>query len=67
MAVPQISLLSGGIALCCLPRVKVPAADVWPWPVASAALHTLYRFILIGACRAGDMAQVYPICAAPQQ
>jgi len=45
----------------------VPAADVWPWLGASAAIHTLYRFMLIGAYRAGDMAQVYPIMrgAAP--
>ena len=67
MTVTQISLFSGGIALCCLPLAKVPAADVWPWLVASAAIHTLYRFMLIGAYRAGDMAQVYPIMrgAAP--
>ena len=49
VTVTQISLFSGGIALCCLPLVKVPAAEVWPWLVASAAIHTLYRFMLIGA------------------
>ena len=67
ITVTQISLFSGGTALCCMPFVKVPAADVWPWLVASAAIHTLYRFMLIGAYRAGDMAQVYPIMrgAAP--
>ena len=67
LTITQISLFSGGVALCCLPLVKVPAADVWPWLAASAAIHTLYRFMLIGAYRAGDMAQVYPIMrgAAP--
>ena len=51
-----------------LPAARcVPAAAVWPWLAASAAIHTLYRFMLIGAYRAGDMAQVYPIMrgAAP--
>ena len=67
LSVTQVSLFSGAIALCCLPLVKVPAADVWPWLAASAAIHTLYRFMLIGAYRAGDLAQVYPIMrgAAP--
>jgi drug/metabolite transporter (DMT)-like permease len=66
-SVTQVSLFSGGIALCFLPFVRVPAAEVWPWLAASAAIHTLYRFMLIGAYRAGDMAQVYPIMrgAAP--
>ena len=66
-SVTQISLFSGGIALCFLPLVAVPAAKVWPWLAASAAIHTLYRFMLIGAYRAGDMTQVYPIMrgAAP--
>jgi drug/metabolite transporter (DMT)-like permease len=66
-SVTQVSLFSGGIALCFLPLVEVPALEVWPWLAASAAIHTLYRFMLIGAYRAGDMAQVYPIMrgAAP--
>jgi len=57
-SVTQVSLFSAGIALCFLPFVKVPAAEAWPWLAASAALHTFYRFMLIGAYRAGDMAQV---------
>src|SRR5262245_44045652 len=67
LSVTQVSLFSGGIALCCLPLVEVPAANVWPWLAASAAIHTLYRFMLIGAYRAGDLAQAYPIMpgAAP--
>jgi drug/metabolite transporter (DMT)-like permease len=66
-SVTQVTLVSGGIALCLLPFVSVPAAEVWPWLAASAAIHTLYRFMLIGAYRAGDMTQVYPIMrgAAP--
>jgi drug/metabolite transporter (DMT)-like permease len=66
-SVTQVSLFSGAIALCFLPFVEVPAVNVWPWLAASAAIHTLYRFMLIGAYRAGDMAQVYPIMrgAAP--
>lgn len=68
VAVTQVSLFSGSIALCLLPLVSVPsAAEVWLWLAASAAIHTLYRFMLIGAYRAGDMTQVYPIMrgAAP--
>jgi drug/metabolite transporter (DMT)-like permease len=67
VSVTEVSLFSGGIALCCLPLVEVPGANVWPWLAASAAIHTLYRFMLIGAYRAGDLAQVYPIMrgAAP--
>src|SRR4029453_1496007 len=67
VSVTQISLFSGGIALFFLPLVKMPAAQVWPGLAASAAIHTLYRFMLIGAYRAGDLAQVYPIMrgAAP--
>jgi drug/metabolite transporter (DMT)-like permease len=66
-SVTQVSLFSGAIALCLLPIVNAPATEAWPWLAASAGLHTLYRFMLIGAYRAGDMAQVYPIMrgAAP--
>lgn len=63
----HVSLFSGGIALCCLPLVSIPQPGVWIWLIASVAIHTIYRFMVIGAYRSGDMAQVYPIMrgAAP--
>ena len=67
VSVTHVSLFSGLSALCLLPLVPVPVAAAWPWLAASAALHTVYRLMLVGAYRTGDMAQVYPIMrgAAP--
>jgi drug/metabolite transporter (DMT)-like permease len=67
VSVTHVSLFSGLTALCLLPLVSIPVAAAWPWLILSAALHTVYRFMLIGAYRTGDMAQVYPIMrgAAP--
>ena len=67
VSVTHVTLFSGSVALLFLPLVALPKDGVWLWIVASAALHTVYRFMLIGAYRSGDMAQVYPIMrgAAP--
>lgn len=67
VSVTYVSLFSGGTAILLLPLVPMPKPGVWIWLFASAAVHTLYRFMLIGAYRTGDMAQVYPIMrgAAP--
>lgn len=67
VSVTHLSLVSGVVALCLLPFVMAPQAAAWPWLLLSAAFHTVYRFMMIGAYRAGDMAQVYPIMrgAAP--
>lgn len=67
VTVTHVSLFSGGIALVLLPLVDVPKDGVWTWIAVSALAHTVYRFMIIGAYRAGDMAQVYPIMrgAAP--
>jgi drug/metabolite transporter (DMT)-like permease len=67
VAVTHVSLFSGAIALCFLPLVPFPMPEAWVWIAASAALHTVYRFMIICAYRSGDMAQVYPIMrgAAP--
>lgn len=65
--VTHVSLFSGATAVFLLPFVPVPASGVWVWLALSAIIHTVYRFMLIGAYRTGDMAQVYPIMrgAAP--
>ncbi len=67
ISVTHVSIFTGGVGLLCLPFVPFPREGVWVWLAASAAIHTVYRFMLIGAYRAGDMAQVYPIMrgAAP--
>jgi drug/metabolite transporter (DMT)-like permease len=63
----QVTLCSGIIALCCLPLVEVPQPGVWKWIALSVAVHVVYRLMVIGAYRHGDLAQVYPIMrgAAP--
>ncbi len=67
VTITHVNLFSGLTALCLLPLVSMPKNDAWVWIAASAALHTIYRFMLVGAYRSGDLAQVYPIMrgAAP--
>ncbi len=67
VSITHVNLFSGLSALCLLALVPFPKAEAWPWIAASAALHAIYRFMLVGAYRSGDMAQVYPIMrgAAP--
>lgn len=67
VAITHVNLFSGLSALCLLVFVDTPRPEAWIWIGASAALHTVYRFMLVGAYRSGDMAQVYPIMrgAAP--
>ena len=67
LSTTYVSLFSGTSALLLLPLVAFPRAEAWIWIIASAVIHTIYRFMLIGAYRTGDMAQVYPIMrgAAP--
>lgn len=57
----HLTLFSGAIALCCLPFVSVPQPGVWKWIALSVAVHVVYRLMVVGAYRSGDMAQVYPI------
>lgn len=57
----QVTLFSGAIALCCLPLVAVPQPGVWKWIAISVAVHVVYRLMVVGAYRHGDLAQVYPI------
>ncbi|WP_406456107.1 DMT family transporter [Streptomyces sp. NBC_01622] len=39
----------------------LPAADVWPFLIASGVLHVGYQVALITSFRLGDFGQVYPI------
>ena len=55
----------GGLALV-LWR-PLPAAEVWPWLLASGAVHTVYQLFLAYAYEQGDLSRVYPLArgAAP--
>lgn len=60
-ATVSISLGAGIVALLLMPLVGLPAADAWPWWLASVVIHLVYFAALIESYRAGDMGQVYPI------
>ncbi|MDP2698220.1 DMT family transporter [Thalassospira sp.] len=49
------------IALVLLPFIPLPAAESWPYMVASIALHFGYQVFLLQSYRLGDLTQVYPI------
>ncbi|MFE2679902.1 EamA family transporter [Streptomyces hygroscopicus] len=49
----------GGLAL--LPFAPAPAADTWPYLLASAAIHVVYQLLLMRSFHLGDFGQMYPI------
>ncbi len=62
-----MALFEGLIALAIIVTKPWPAADVWPWLLASGAIHTIYMYALANAYEHGDLSRVYPISrgAAP--
>lgn len=62
-----VAVAGGLVGLVLMPVVGLPAAAAWPWVAASVVVHLFYFIGLIGAYRAGDMGQVYPLArgAAP--
>jgi drug/metabolite transporter (DMT)-like permease len=56
-----IAIASGLVAAPFVPLLGLPAAEAWPWVIASIILHLGYYIGLTEAYRAGDMSQVYPI------
>jgi len=63
-------LLSVGhalIGLCVVPFFPMPDPEVWPWLLASGAIHMAYQMLLAYAYEQGDLSRVYPIArgAAP--
>lgn len=54
-----------GIVVAC--TKPFPAAEVWPWLLASGFIHMAYQLFLAFAYEQGDLSRVYPIArgAAP--
>jgi len=62
-----LTLVQGGLGLAMALTRDLPAADVWPWLVASGVFHAAYKAFLALAYEQGDLSRVYPIArgAAP--
>ncbi|HZG10324.1 MAG TPA: DMT family transporter [Allosphingosinicella sp.] len=61
LSILRMSAGQSVLAALLLPFFTLPAAHVWPWIAASAALHTGYKIFLINAYERGDLSQVYPL------
>ncbi|TIM20071.1 MAG: EamA family transporter, partial [Mesorhizobium sp.] len=61
LSITLMTLGMGAVALLALPFVEVPKSEVWPYIIASVIFHMGYRTFLIGAYKAGDFAQTYPL------
>ena len=61
LSITLMTLGMGLAALVVLPFVEFPKAEVWPYIIASVVFHMGYRTFLIGAYKAGDFAQTYPL------
>ncbi|WP_328494606.1 DMT family transporter [Streptomyces sp. NBC_00414] len=58
------TLIAGGgalIGLVMVPFVPFPAAEAWPYLLASAVIHVVYYMLLMRSFRLGDFGQAYPI------
>ncbi len=56
-----LALVQAVIAIPALPFVAQPAAEAWPWILASAALHAGYKVFLVQAYANADLSQAYPL------
>lgn len=56
-----LSLSQAGLCLVLFPFFPLPAAESWPWLLASALVHACYKLSLIKAYEHGDLSQVYPL------
>ncbi|WP_369271599.1 EamA family transporter [Streptomyces sp. R11] len=58
------TLIAGGgvvIGLALMPFGEFPAAEAWPYLLASALVHIVYFALLMKSFRLGDFGQAYPI------
>jgi len=62
-----LSVGHAALGLAVIPFYGWPPAAVWPWLLASGAIHMGYQVFLAYAYEQGDMSRVYPIArgAAP--
>ncbi|MGX8012126.1 EamA family transporter [Mesorhizobium sp. ORM8.1] len=61
LSITLMTLGMGFAALFALPFVEFPKAEIWPYIIASVIFHIGYRTFLVGAYKAGDFAQTYPL------
>jgi hypothetical protein len=57
------TLIAGGgtlIGLVMVPFVAIPAAEAWPYLLASAVIHVVYYTLLMMSFRLGDFVQALP-------
>ncbi|MGW2326404.1 EamA family transporter [Streptomyces sp. NPDC001700] len=60
----SFTLVSGGGALCGVVLAAfspLPAADAWPYLIASAVIHLVYYALLMRSFHLGDFGQMYPV------
>jgi len=62
-----LTVSQGVIGLCVVIWLPLPAAEVWPWLIASGVVHMFYQLFLAYAYEQGDLSRVYPLArgAAP--
>ncbi|WP_413873964.1 EamA family transporter [Albidovulum sp.] len=56
-----LSAVQGIIGLAVAATGPLPAGPVWPWILASGAIHSAYKTFLTFAYERGDLSRVYPL------
>lgn len=56
-----LSAAQGAIGLVIAMTLHWPGAAVWPWLIASGAIHSAYKIFLTFAYEHGDLSRVYPL------
>ena len=56
-----LSIVEIGLSLTLIPFVAVPAADAWPYLMASATVNIGHVLFLNQAYRSGDLSHAYPL------
>lgn len=56
-----LSGVQGLIGLAVVATQPLPGGSVWPWIIASGAVHSAYKLFLTSAYEHGDLGRVYPL------
>ncbi|MCG6904656.1 MAG: DMT family transporter [Rhodobacter sp.] len=56
-----MTLVQGSLGAVLATTMPWPAAEVWPWLIASGLLHAAYKLFLLNAYEHGDLSRVYPL------